>query len=60
MWATDKLNGSLVSLNWKELCKELKPMAGEWTDLIIKQATDEGVFFPSPAFLPNDEQSEML
>lgn len=47
MWATDNLNGALVDLNWPELKLELDTKVSKWTELIIRQAKDEGVFFPS-------------
>ena len=49
MWATDQLNGSLTTLDWPSVSKELHIKAMEWTDLIIKHATDEGVFFSQKA-----------
>lgn len=53
MWATDQLNGALVSLDWPGLTDELNAKSPEWTDVIIRHATSEGSFFP-----PQPEQDE--
>ena len=45
MWSTDELNGSLSSLDWAGVGRELEIKVPEWTELIIKSATDEGEFF---------------
>jgi len=46
IWATDQLNGSLTDLDWCGLIDELTVKSPEWTELIIRHATDEGAFFP--------------
>jgi hypothetical protein len=46
MWATDQLNGSLLEFSWVDLKRDLKEKSPRWTELIIRHATDEGVFFP--------------
>ena len=46
IWATDQLNGSLTDLDWCGLSQELTVKSPEWTELIIRHATDEGAFFP--------------
>ena len=46
MWATDHLNGSLSDFNWDGLRRDLEVKVPEWTELIIKHAQDEDVFFP--------------
>lgn len=45
MWATDKLNGALVSLDWMKLKNELNEKTGEWINLVIEHASEEGEFF---------------
>jgi hypothetical protein len=45
-WITDKLNGSLVEFSWPKLQAELVAVKNQLTELIIKHAQDEGVFFP--------------
>ena len=45
MWATDKLNGALVSLDWMKLKNELNEKTEEWVNLVIEHATEEGEFF---------------
>jgi hypothetical protein len=60
MWATDQLNGSLTSLDWPKLSQELKAKSPEWTDLIIRRATDEGAFFPPHADGEDLEESECV
>ena len=45
MWSTDELNGSLASLDWTGLRRELEIKVPEWIELIIKSAIDEGEFF---------------
>lgn len=45
MWATDKLNGALVSLDLLELKNELNVRIEEWTDMVIEHAKNEGGFF---------------
>lgn len=56
MWATDRLDGALADLDWRALRAQLDARAREWTDLIIRHATDEGAFFP--AHPPADEEFE--
>lgn len=46
MWVTDHLNGALIELDWPVLQRQLDAKAPEWTDLIIRHAASEGVFFP--------------
>ena len=46
MWATDQLNGTLLDFNWADLRQELKEKSLRWTEMIIRHAQDEGVFFP--------------
>ena len=49
MWASDHLNGALTHLDWPNLKSQLDGKALEWTDEIIRHATDSGVFFsPQP------------
>jgi hypothetical protein len=60
MWATDQLNGSLTSLHWPKLSQELNAKSPEWTDLIIRHATDEGAFFPSHAQWEDSEECESV
>lgn len=38
MWATDKLNGALVSLDWLKLKNDLNVRIGEWTNMVIEHA----------------------
>lgn len=45
IWATDKLNGALISLEWMELTNELNERTGDWTQMVIGHATKEGEFF---------------
>ncbi len=45
MWATDNLNGALVSLDWMKLKKELSLKTKEWTQIVIDHAAEEGEFF---------------
>jgi hypothetical protein len=45
MWATDELNGALVSLDWPGLQIELNKKTEEWTDMVIDHANKEGEFF---------------
>ncbi len=45
MWATDKLNGALVSLDWMKLKNELNERTEEWTSMVIEHANKEGEFF---------------
>ncbi|MGE0086250.1 MAG: hypothetical protein AB7S75_17720 [Desulfococcaceae bacterium] len=45
MWATDKLNGALVSLDWMKLKNELNKKTEEWTQIVIEHASKEGEFF---------------
>jgi hypothetical protein len=45
MWATDKLNGALVSLDWPGLQIELNEKTEEWTHMVIEHAKKEGQFF---------------
>lgn len=58
MWATDQLNGALTGLNWVALRTQLCSKVAEWTELIIKHATDEGAFFPPPAPIEEDNEFE--
>lgn len=58
MWSTDELNGSLVSLDWLGLCAELEIKVPEWTDLIIKHATEEGEFFSHQLSMDDEPESE--
>jgi hypothetical protein len=60
MWATDRLNGALADLDWEAVAAQLDTKAAEWTDLIIKHATDEGAFFPVQPPLEEDEEFESL
>lgn len=60
MWATDHLNGSLAALDWSGLTRELTGKAPEWTDLIVRHATAEGVFFPQHTMPDVLEQTEVL
>jgi hypothetical protein len=46
MWATDQLNGSLLEFNWHDLRQNLNEKSPIWTEMIIRHARDEGVFFP--------------
>ena len=48
MWATDSLGEALASFDWTVLSLSLQEKKHSWTDLVIKHATDEGVFFQSP------------
>jgi|GEM_PF-804704 len=45
MWATDKLNGALVTLDWLKLKNELNERTEEWTNMVIEHANIEGEFF---------------
>ncbi len=59
MWATDELNGGLSALDWNLLIPELTSKCVEWAELLVQQASEEGVFFPSPAATFDDEDSEV-
>lgn len=58
MWATDQLNGSLTSLDWPGLVRELNAKSPEWIDLIMRHAMDEGAFFPPPVYLEESDEQE--
>lgn len=45
MWATDKLNDALVSLDWLLLKKELNVKNEEWIKMVIDHAKEEGEFY---------------
>ena len=60
MWATDQLNGAMTSLDWTALTKELDAKLPEWTDLIIRHATNEGAFFPPQTPWGDLEEPEAL
>jgi hypothetical protein len=51
MWATDKLNGALVSLDWMKLKKELDEKTEEWINIVIEHAANQGEFFTVDASL---------
>ena len=55
MWATDELNGRLAALDLPAVHAELQTKSVEWTDLIIRHATQEGAFFPAQAAWTADE-----
>jgi hypothetical protein len=48
MWATDELNGALVSFDWKELQPQLVEFSELCTKEIISHAKAEDEFFPTP------------
>lgn len=55
MWATDELDGALVSLDWPRLAPALAEKSRQWVDLIIEHAAREGAFFPKD---PHPEEAE--
>lgn len=59
MWSTDELNGSLSSLDWVGLARELEIKVPEWIGLIIKRATDEKAFFTQPTDFGDQAESEL-
>ena len=48
IWASDTLNGGLSDLDWSRTTDELHRLRPVWTDMLVKHASDEGVFFDSP------------
>jgi hypothetical protein len=60
IWATDELNGGLSSLDWNELGPELRKRQPEWIELILRHASDEGVFFPPQDSNLEEEDPEAL
>lgn len=59
MWSTDQINGSLVSLDWDGLGRELAIKVPEWLELIIQRATDEGAYFSQASEFDNQSDSEV-
>jgi hypothetical protein len=51
MWATDKLNGALVSFDWMKLKKELNEKTEDWINIVIEHAANQGEFFTADASL---------
>lgn len=45
MWASDSLNGALVSLDLEKLSSEIEVNCPKWTEEIIRHATDNGAYF---------------
>lgn len=59
MWSTDQLNGSLASLDWGGLGRELEIRVPEWLELIIQRAMDEGEFFSHTSEFDGESGSEV-
>jgi len=55
MWATDHLGESVSNLDWPTLSKSLVQQEPEWTNLVIRHATNEGAFFPDPRHFEEGE-----
>ena len=53
LWASDRLNGALISLDWDKLKPELSRRQEEWTDRVINHAKENSQFFPK-----HDEELE--
>lgn len=49
MWASDRLNGGLSTLDWGGVMAELETACPEWTESIIRHAKDNGAFFTQSA-----------
>ena len=54
MWATDKLNGALIELDWDVLKIQLDARVPEWTEQIVRHAVDNGAFFPAQPLVPEE------
>lgn len=54
MWAPDRMNGSLVTLDWDAVVRDLEVACPEWTETIIEHAKEHDGFFPRPTSVPTE------
>lgn len=59
MWATDHVNGALVTLDLNGARQELEKKSPEWIEQVIRHANDNGAFFPDRSQFEDLEYSEI-